>query len=277
MSNQETHRQHFVPQFYLRRFVNSDGKLERFDKKTQYFLVPVSPKSEGFAENYYSEDGKSSDEIGQRIENEFLPPFENLIGSEYAKVLVKLKNRQTLSEGDKEIICLLGAHLFTRGEGMRSVIESMNAQIRPQIERLVPNARKLENFADFFDDTNKTHIGLLPEVRGYYNTFCHKKMRIFRAEGIRGFVTSDSPVSQYAPHERTTPYGFGLFQLVHTFPLSKEYFVELYNPDDLPGKKLIVRSTMDIAVSSRNAHQYNKASSRIYGCSKDDFYNNDET
>ena len=68
---------HYVPAFYLRRFVGSDGKLFEYSKPYGNALVikPVKPESTGFVENLYALRGLPP-VLSQQIEEKFLRPVD---------------------------------------------------------------------------------------------------------------------------------------------------------------------------------------------------------
>jgi hypothetical protein len=51
---QKTRNQHYVPQLYLKKFVNGDNKLEVFDNKNLRQLNPKSTKSVCSSDFFYS-------------------------------------------------------------------------------------------------------------------------------------------------------------------------------------------------------------------------------
>ena len=71
MSDQVTKRQHFVPQFYLRHFLNSRNEVEVFDCDRRVIGAPKGTKGICYEDYFYGIRTGEPDEVSQQIEKAF--------------------------------------------------------------------------------------------------------------------------------------------------------------------------------------------------------------
>ena len=276
MSHQITASQHYVPQTYLKHFISPEaGKLCVFDKGINKFTPPKSPAAVAKEDYFYGEKTGVPDDVSQVME-EWFYPFENLLGTDYPKMLESLTLGRPLNYYEHIIICIVVAHLLVRGKGLRRKLANMLKSTAKQIENLIPNASSYENLSTFFSDDNSIHLLMQDEVKGFFNTMTHKKVRIWKATGTTQFITTDSPVAEfvspYTKFDTSVYHGYGIAELLHTLALSPRFFVELYHPNDLSGKQIIVRTASVEKVREINAIQLRHADRYAFGHSETDFW-----
>ncbi len=97
-----TKDQHFVPQFYLKRFVNAEDKLEILDCERRKIIQSRTPKHVCNEEWFYSLRGKA-DDISQIIEKSF-QKIEDYIAKSYDGIIQKIIECEEITQEDKMII-----------------------------------------------------------------------------------------------------------------------------------------------------------------------------
>ena len=65
----KTIKQHFVPQFYLKRFTESNGRFSVYDIKSRIILTRQRPRGFATKRYFYDIDKKNSDRIIKRNHN----------------------------------------------------------------------------------------------------------------------------------------------------------------------------------------------------------------
>lgn len=256
--------QHFVPQFYLRRFANGEGLLERFDLNSKTVLAtPKSPKAECQDCFFYALKTGEEDEVSQVVED-FWKAIEDFVSPHLKLIEDKLIRGKELGIEDIDVLAHLGAMLWMRTPMFREVMNSNMARFEKQIrqmearfdgfnERFIETAAKqgkevteeqaekvrqflLKGDYDLTFNNNAMHLNALGEFYGFRNMFGNGKWRFHITTGPRPFVTSTSPCIEVWP-EQTMFYGPGFYQRKKFFPLSPKVLVELL-PPTAPGKKI---------------------------------------
>lgn len=118
---QITRRQHFVSQFYLRKFVNSAGELEVLDVPQRKILEPRTPKAVCYEEFFYGAATGKLDEVSQQIEKLF-QQMEDSIAKQLDPIIAKLLNYSQIDDEEKWLIAFLMSMLWIRGPAMREQI-----------------------------------------------------------------------------------------------------------------------------------------------------------
>lgn len=104
MSNDNpTKKQHYLPQFYLKRFADSNGSLYYYDKRIDYISSPKSYSSVGYKHYFYAAVTGVADDISQHVE-QWLKTYEDIISKELTGVIEKILNNDPISEDDKYIL-----------------------------------------------------------------------------------------------------------------------------------------------------------------------------
>ena len=112
-----TKNQHYVPQFYLRKFANDEDKLEILDCERRKVVASRSPKSVCNEEYYYSANNKL-DEVSQALEKEF-QRIESDISKVYDSIAKKFVNFEQIAESDKMLVATFMSLQYLRGPYMR--------------------------------------------------------------------------------------------------------------------------------------------------------------
>jgi hypothetical protein len=111
-----TENQHFVPQFYLRRFVNQQNLVEVLDLNSMKCERPRGTKRICSAEFFYGIETGIPDATSQQVE-EWFQKMENFIGDNLDSIVEKILNNKQIEVADKWIVAFLMSMLWIRGAG----------------------------------------------------------------------------------------------------------------------------------------------------------------
>ncbi len=286
MSNQKqiVTDQHFVPQFYLKRFVNPDGLLERLVLPTATILSKAkSPKAECNEAFFYATKTGIKDEVSQHVED-FWGQIEDFISPNLDEVERQITNNEQLTEHNLTMLAHLASMLWMRTPHFRKMLEHNMSNFEKQIYKLRASnpdfaknlietlkdkrseltLEKAEEVREFilggeYDITfnNAVHLQLMvSSFEGFRNLFYNAKWRFYIAKGKRRFVTSSVPCVEIFPQERKSFYGPTFYCRKHFFPLSPTIMIEAINPL-LAGKRVKRKCITDEDVFDLNIQQAN--------------------
>jgi hypothetical protein len=238
-SEQETIKQHTVPQCYLREFADGDGHFYRFNKKYgKSKRAPVSDSAQ--SERFYDQHGSAlvdpNDGI-QWVEKEF-----SKIEKRYREVLDGCFAELKTGKVSEDTLSYLAQHLtmqWLRTKGARDIFVEADAKFtRAQAEEFykrfyptlpLPKLRKSEGYdqalhANIMFDRDI----VMPTAEKFF-----KLIWVFgRNTSGKKFYTSDEPLVWHRTpadneHEVEVPPAFGL---EFAFPLNSEYIVVMLDP-----------------------------------------------
>lgn len=293
--------QHFVPKFYLQRFTNQVGLLERMNIESGEILSePKSPKRECVVPFFYGQFTGELDEASQKIEK-YWQDIENLIAPKINSIEEKVINYKELDEESLVILAVLGAMLWIRTPHLRETINANNERFEKELYKKLARepgymekatqirkksgdimnedeAIKLqaillnENYSVQVD--NRMHLELIIDLRDFVDLFYAAKWRFLIATGKREFITTTNPCIEIFPK---IPRAFGpsFYERRHLFPLSPKVMCEAIAPW-IPGKRVKRIGVSDETVVIHNIqhakHSYvPKHHSRCYSSRKEEF------
>lgn len=244
--------QHYVPQFYLRKFANSEGKLETLDVTNKKILKPQSPSRVCSWDYFYALETWKQDEISQVFE-EMFDYFENNFSLIYDELMQNIYETRKIEEHLLYDLCEFVAISRLRGKSFRDLMQETNKDIIKQTSMLnyraykanaphhemvrkISSDKELEdiilNWEFDIELNNAEYIKFMADdkcIPWWTNRFLSKKIRIFISDGERKFVTSDSCVVELFPEIRC-PYGVSFYERIHYFVLSPDILIEFSNP-----------------------------------------------
>lgn len=279
-------KQHFVPQFYLRRFINVEGQLERLELEGAKLLSqPKSPSAECVEQYFYAVETGKEDEISQEIED-FWKSIEDFVAERLDDVEQKIVKNQQLDDEDIFVFANLGAMLWMRTPMFRETLNHNMATFEKQLyQRQASSPDYVEHIMRFSEETgagltrekaeeirqfivdgkykmsfnNVMHLRMIASAfEGFRNMFANAKWRFYIANGSRRFVTSTSPCIEVFP-ERKGFYGPSFYEREKFFPLSPHVLAEIKMPL-LPGKRVKRKTIDDTTVLEYNRQQANWSS-----------------
>jgi hypothetical protein len=255
---QITKNQHYIPQFYLKKFRNTKGKVEVLSCKYNKLFSPASAKRICFEDFYYATETGVYDEISQEIENYF-SQLEFLLSDKIPPIEKKILNGECINTDDKWDLSFLMSMIWIRGPVMREQNRRMVEDITKQMMGhtfSMPDAH-IKSFFDKFDSTrgettspkmrqeikenflnkdykfnvnNVVHMGMFKNIHNFANLFAAQDWFVYISKAKSGFITSDNPVVEVFP-EMKGFYGASFFDREHYFALSPEILIHCKYPN----------------------------------------------
>jgi len=267
---QITKDQHYVPQFYLRRFVRSDGKLEILDCERRQISSSRTPKSVCNEEYYYSVRNEL-DEVSQDIEKK-LGRIEDKVSESYDKIADKIRNSQQIMNADKSIISSFISLQYLRGPYMRKQIERMNEKVVKEMIKMRMHMMPDNGFFHEYEkDTgqiitekqraviiemvdkeeyrvttnNAPHLQMMGGMEKFHNLLFAKEWMIYISKSSKKFITSDNPVLELFP-DWTGKFFYGpdFLQRAHQFAMAPDIMIVATDPRNPPQIGKIKRKTL---------------------------------
>ena len=295
---QITENQHFVPQFYLKRF-SKEGQLQVFDVQAKRIGRPCSCKKVCYEKFFYAAETGVRDEISQVFEKDVFGKFEDVIAKALPEIIERA-DAQKLTNGDLYVLAYfmsvqwLRTPFFReqlqkiRSEFMKSFIQLRAAHSPRFLQDHIQEAAEAHEVSeeksreavnrfiesgeyDFRETNNASHLNFINEdkVNGFYNLLLAKKWRINLSEGPYHFITSDNPVA--TPRTERIPVTF--MDRRHLLALTPNILIETCHPDSMnPEQQPVDRVSYHTAnekavlmfnkVLVNSAHEYAYASQR---------------
>lgn len=267
---QITKNQHYVPEFYLRKFANSNGKLEILDCKRRKVVTPRSPKSVCNEEYYYSESNQL-DEVSQVLEKEF-QRIESGVSKVYDDIAGKFINFEQITENDKILIATFMSLQYLRGPYMRKQVQRMNEQMVKKITKLQFGSPHIHKFFDQHEKEsgeklteqqrndvvefaqkgeyrvemgNAAHLNLIGKMEGFRNFLFAKEWLVYISKSNKKFIISDNPVAELFPEwTGKLSYGPSFLQRTHQFSMTPDILIIATDPRNPPAIGEIKRKTL---------------------------------
>lgn len=237
--------QHYVAQFYIKKFYNDNKKIEVFDVLNNRLMKPKVSKGICRWNYFYSSKTWNFDIIGQLVE-ELLKCYEDAISLDYDDILINIENNN-LSEEDLIKLSEFIIVSYTRSKWFRS---------RLWIGDNDSNILQLEFI-------NPDNIGL------FANEIRHKSWNFYRASKNYHFITSDEPVIDIVPTDIVNgPFNQSLINRTQFITLSPKILLEIkYNE-----KEMLEINNCDI--NKEKIYEFNKDrlnySKFAYSCCKNE-------
>ncbi len=269
-NEQITKNQHYVPEFYLRKFANTKDKLEILDCERRKVVATRSPKSICIGEYYYSADNKL-DEVSQALEKEF-QRIESDISKVYDGITEKFINSEQITESDKMLVATFMSLQYLRGPYMRKQIQRMDEQAIKQMTKLHFGSSHIHKIFDRYEKEtgeklteqqrneviefaqkgeyevemgNETHLHLISEMEGFRNLLFGKEWLVYISKSNKKFITSDNPVIELFP-EWTGKFFYGptFLQRTHQFAMTPDILIIATDPRNPPAIGKVKRKTL---------------------------------
>jgi predicted RNA-binding protein YlxR (DUF448 family) len=262
-----TKEQHFVPQFYLKKFLNQEGKLEILDCERLKIVANRTPKNVCKGEYFYSTNDKI-DEVSQLLEDE-LSRLEDGISKKYDEITNIIIEGKQMSFEDRVLVATFMASLYTRGVYMRKQIKKMSANTIKQIMKLQFESKNIDKQLNKLEEklkkkiskkerkelidfvvngeydvmtNNASHLRFMAEMEGFRNLFLGKYWTIYISKSSKKFITSDNPVIETFPDWHGKMFwGATFLQRTHHFSLTPEIMIVATNSDNLNHKNIYVK------------------------------------
>jgi hypothetical protein len=290
-----TKRQHFVPQFYLRNFLNERNEVEVFDCDRRVIANPRGTKAICYEDYFYGIRTGEPDEVSQHIEKAF-QEMEADLAKNLGSITDKILGGAQILDDEKWLIAFLMSMLWIRGPVFRKWMNGMAQDMTKKLFGMIFNHHSADKMLDRFDAemgkttspelragmiamireekyslefTNAQHLQMFTEFQGFANLFFGQDWLVYISKDEK-FVTSDNPVVVHVP-ERKGFYGPTFLERTHYFALTPDICIVARYPTKDSGKKLR-RKTLFVGaqaqvvelnlVLSHQAHEYAYARDR---------------
>ncbi len=258
---QVTEDQHYVPQFYLKQWLDETGgfypvkieqkippKLKIFDKK--------SDQSRFCYENFfYAQHTGVEDEVSQVIEKKFAE-IEAIFSNELPVLEKKILNNEQITENEKYHLAECMIFLHFRGKKYLDQSKKMTDEVTKQMmkhwvhyidkdpkskakmeelgltkEQMVEYVNKGEFTVDY---GNVHHLRIMDDMRGFCNILSAKYWKVYISRKGE-FITTDAP---YLDMPTSTHfYGNDFLSREQSFVLSPRVIILAIYPKNEHGKK----------------------------------------
>lgn len=249
--------QHFVPQFYLRKFVNQNNEVQVLNVELMKITNPRGTKKICFDEYFYGVETGKFDAVSQEIENRFAE-MEGYINQNLDPIVDKILNNRQIEIEDKRLIAFLMSMLWIRGPAMRSQIHQMEEQLTKWTLAHQFSVQPDKAFDRYDKETGKTtppemretlresfvnqdykiqpdnvlHLKNLNDIPGYANLFYYQYWTVYVSKLSKKFVTTDNPVAVTFPKSKGFMYGRTFLERSHYFPLTPDIMIVATESDN---------------------------------------------
>lgn len=254
-----TKNQHYVPQFYLKKFTNSSWRLETFDIENRRIIRPQSVERVCSWIFFYWVETWKEDLVSQLLE-EMFNYYENKFAWIYQNLINDINSTHQIDEELLYWLCEFVTISRLRGKYFRNQLKdmtqdamkkmlqmrySMMKNVNPDeehIKDIVSNKEADEMIVDWkFDivENNASYVQFITDeenILWFINLFMSKKIRIYIATWKQNFVTSDCCVVELFPQKDSFIWT-SFFERLHYFVLSPRILVEFIHPNQ-KGKKI---------------------------------------
>jgi len=264
-----TEEQHFVPKFYLKKFINGNNEIEIFNCKERKLLLPRGPDGLCYENFFYGITTGKEDDVSQLIE-EYFCALEDGISKKFDTITKKILDFEIIQESEKWIISLLMSMLWIRGPIMRKQVNRMAEESIKHITKFIFSTKpeifdeieRKVNFDNVSEDTrkkcrdmilnddyaveinNQPHMMMFDEIHKFANLFYAKDWVIYISKSRKKFITSDNPIAEIFPKKRSL-YGNTFFDRTHYFSLTPEVLILARKPTNQEGDKIHRKTLFD--------------------------------
>lgn len=267
--SQITIDQHWAPRSHFKRFQDENGNLKIFNKNSWKMCKYRHYSQVCFDEFFFGRKTGEKDEVSQAIENHF-NKAETFFEKEYDSIVSNILSQTMIKEEYLRLLSLYMAKLWIRSNFFRKQTNyAIGSAEKEMIARFArDNAAMEEIFKEVEQKTGVTftdqdridgikmltekkyrirydnthHLKSFQDLELFANWFFIKKWRFYVAGKDLYFFTSDTPVIEVFPQERSF-YGTHIAQRKHYYPLSSKILIELSDPLDF-GKR-VKRQTLN--------------------------------
>jgi hypothetical protein len=258
--NQITKKQHFVPQFYLKRFANGENFVNVLDLQNRRMAKPRPYASVCYDKFFYAVRTGKEDEISQQIEDYF-QDLENKLAPIYSDFIDHVVEYKQIDDEEIYYVAYFMSLLWIRSAFFRKNMNRMSSDMMKQsnkfrashpgfndhIRSLYEKNGKTISDEDIklyqktlldgnytLEFSNREHLMFLKEIDPFANMFYGKNWRAYIASGDSEFITSDTPITEVVP-KRTDYWGTTFLERQHYLALTPKVIIELVDPRS--GKK----------------------------------------
>lgn len=219
-------RQHFVPQFYLRRFSQDGKSINVFNIKSKRSILKAPIKGQCYRDNFYGKD---------RVVEKALSQLE----AEMSRVLKSVQSQGALPKRPLHDLNTFFSYVLFQHSRTEQFIGAYESQIEGVVKRLVNPTMEAKGYSP--EELAKVRVGLkegprfmLKQTAKLLPLFFDLNCKLVRITSAQEFVTSDSPVvfyNQLLSFQKTGGAGIASKGLQVFFPLDPKHLAILYDKD----------------------------------------------
>lgn len=248
---QITINQHIIPELYLKRFTNEEGRLETLNIELKKIVKSQSIGSVCSDKFFYAVKTGKFDQISQDIES-VLEKIETAFSISLPEVEKKVLSNSKIIHDDKFLLSLFMTLLWVRSEKMRNNFSKMYSKFGKLMLETV-SVNKIETYLSDQENNlsqkevqgiykfihekkfdlnvdNMPHIKFMfEEIFTFSNLFLGKKWTIIINHTNQQFVTSSNPVKEIFPQKRGF-FGRDIYSRDHIFSLTPRILIHLSSP-----------------------------------------------
>jgi len=262
-----TKKQHFVPQFYLRNFANSNNELHIYNAKERRIMKDRGASGICHDSFFYAAETGKPDDISQEVEDFFSAQIEDPLSKELPDIIKRLGNNEQITDNDKYTLAMFMNNMWLRNPTMRKQINDMEKKMlkwtnkmrysHPSIDKELDkiaeemgqalSEKEREDLKNIMINeeydlkiSNQSHLRFMlyaEHMQGFANLFFGQNWIVHISKCDRQFVTSDNPITVVMP-EKMGFYGATFLERTHIFPLTPTIAIEAIYPHRDTGKKL---------------------------------------
>lgn len=294
-----TKDQHFVPQFYLKNFLNDKNQIEVLDCYRGKLANPKGTKGICKDPFFYALETGEYDKASQDIESYF-KGMEDQLSKALPLLINKIIDNSQLDEADKYVIALLMSMIWIRGPKFRKFIKNSQKEMLKGTMRIISGHPIFDKMIDEHDSKKETstskkrrqemkdiletgefniqvnnamHLRAFKSLEKYANLFWGQYWTIYISKSCKKFITSDSPVAVVEP-EKSGFYGTTFLERTHYFSLTPEICIMATSPKKSRKKlkrKTIYDQEADLILRT-NIIFANRSDKYAYSKNKQDLY-----
>ncbi len=290
---QTTRKQHYVPQFYLKQWVDSEQGFYplKIERKVPPKLIVFDKKSDPsrfcYENFFYAQHTGKEDESSQFIEKGFAE-----IEAIFSKLLPKLESKilkyEQITEEEKYHLSEFMIFIWLRGKQYREQSQKMseymmkeinkhtvqycdkNPKIKAEMERLGLSKKDMIDFAEKgeygIDFGNMHHMSIMKDMYGFCNILSAKFWRVYIS--TKGeFITSDVPYVDTPTSKEF--WGNDFLSREQKFILSPNIVIVATCPKDDVGKKFVRKDITNNKSLTHNINSNSLMHSIRFGFHKD--------
>lgn len=225
MSNNDTVRQHYIPQFILRNFVGDEDKIAVFDKSVDK-VFRSTPNNIAFGNYFYNSTLKVGNEEGNITLEQGFSAVESLAAPIFKQIRETRKLK--ISDNEKNILAEFLWLQFTRTKCMRELAK--NSLPDMQDKSNIDNATNLYSIMDVNNlsenDIKNIHSLFIVDSNSFSEYFFSLQWVLVSTE-YKVFFLADHPVSMLNRLNSAEKIGRDILGTEFYFPITPQLMLKM--------------------------------------------------
>lgn len=237
----EQKRQHYVPQFYMKKFSNEKGGVSVYNFKSGKIINKVPYSNQCYKDYFYGEDCKWEKQLGIKE-------------SRWATALEKAKNQEILDTNDVKLIKEFALYQRERTYAETEYHKAEQLEVYIEVEKMRCEHSNETYNSDFAEKCKErveqeiVPITYLENARKIQPLIEDLGVIVINYETKNELIISDVPIITINPFQCHS-IGFGCMGIVLFFPISRYQLLVLYD------KKMYTQNVGNLYVISRDEQE----------------------